>query len=107
VKAEESYEAESLLSAIHDMSEDLWCAGWRNDLEFFLWSALQKDGRWPSATMVRGAALRHLTYLAAQCDGWWVHCGTVDRKWEECGGRVFLPLDEWRALYASRVPDEG
>jgi len=31
------------------------------------------DLAWLETVHARGAALRHLTYLAAQCDGWWVH----------------------------------
>jgi hypothetical protein len=104
--ADQIYAADALLSAIHDASEDLWCAGWYTDLEFILWSALLGDKRWPRASEVPHAARRHIAYLSGECAGWWVHCSTVGREWQECGGRVLLPLDEWRVLYASRVPSE-
>ena len=103
----EPAEAEALLSVVHDISEDMWCAGWYTNLEFILWSAVLGDKRWRQATGFPHLAARRLAFLSSECAGWWVHCSTVDCKWEECGGRVFLPLDEWRALYASRVPDEG
>jgi hypothetical protein len=31
---------ETLLRMMEDMSEDYWCAGWLNDLEYSLWIAV-------------------------------------------------------------------
>jgi hypothetical protein len=101
-----NYTRDALLSAVHDLSEDLWAAGWRNDIEFILWSALLGDGRWRGAKSVPRAAVQHLAHLSSECDGWWAHCDTAGKEWADTGGRVFMALDKWRTMYAAKAPTE-
>jgi hypothetical protein len=101
---EDSHEAKTLLGVMHDFSEER-CAGWLIDMEFRLWSAMERDDKYDcdgDPTLIR-----ILQRLAADAGGWWVHCNTVARGWEETGGRVFLPTDEWKAIYAAQGPLDG
>lgn len=88
-------QAEALLDAMHAHSEEM-CAGWLTDQEFYLWSAVIKDGRWDA--MIDVALVRLLRLLADEAGGWWVHGGPK--------GRTFLPLDVWKQRYAARDPKQ-
>ena len=92
-----SPEATALLDAMHAHAEDM-CAGWLIDMEFSLWSAVVKDGKYASS--VSPSVVRNLRSLGAAADGWWVHSSTVNADWQTSGGRVFLPITEWETIYA-------
>lgn len=87
-------EAEALLDAMYGYSEEMF-AGWLYDMEFYLWSAVKRDKRWPEADgndARRRAPL--LDQLARMAGGWWYH---DDEK-----GRTFEPLADWEKRYAAR-----
>lgn len=89
-------EAESLLDAMHSYAEE-WSAGWLNDMEFILWSAVQMDRRWAAAEWHEAASrARVLRALAHLSGGWWI--------WGGPEGRTFLSLDVWERRYAARSP---
>lgn len=85
-------EAEALLDAMHAYAEDV-CAGWLYDMEFYLWSAVKRDGRWPQADSSdarRRAPL--LDQLSRMAGGWWHY----EKE------RTFEPLADWEKRYAAR-----
>lgn len=97
-----STEALALLERMHALSEDLWAAGWHNDLESDLWSAAEQDGKRPEARGVPMEDAEALADLAARAGGWWVHCSRAGVDWSAgtVPGRVFMPLADWSAAYA-------
>ncbi len=102
-KPEDSHTAQALLDAMHTYSDEL-CAGWLNDMEFYLWSAVVRDGKYKRSLDPSFVSL--LRMLASESGGWWVHCLTVDADWQASGGRVFLPTEQWTTIYAAKGPLE-
>lgn len=93
-------EAEALLDAMHAYADEV-CAGWLTDMEFYLWSAVVRDGKYAS-DHPRAPLLRMLSEAAG---GWWVHCTTLGTPRED-GSRRFLTRAEWEPIYAAHVPDK-
>jgi hypothetical protein len=93
--SKDSPEAGALLDVMHAHSEERCAASWHVGQEFYLWSAVTADGRWPEAQQAQ-AWEGPLRDLAEAAGGWWVHGGPE--------GRTFLPLDAWRKRYAERLP---
>lgn len=86
-------EAEALLDAMHDYSGEFF-AGWLCDMEFYLWSSVMCDKRWPEAEdedARRRAPL--LDQLSRMAGGWWYY---DDEK-----GRTFESLADWEKRYAA------
>lgn len=101
-----SADALDLLERVHALSEDLWAAGWHDELELDLWSAAEQDGKHPEAKRVACEDATALADLAARAGGWWVHCSRVGIAWSAgtVPGRVLMPLAAWRATYAGAGP---
>ena len=97
-----STEALALLERMHALSEDLWAAGWHDELEFDLWSAAERDGLRDEASVVSDDDAVMLASLAVRAGGWWVHCSRVGVDWNAgtVPGRVLMPLADWSATYA-------
>jgi hypothetical protein len=88
-----------LVVLMSDISEDCWCAGWLMGCEYSLWSIKEnaEDRTWGMA-WVSDDDCAKLRELSAQCGGWWI--------WDrEAGGNVFLTLEEWEPLYATRMKE--
>lgn len=96
---------EKLLELMSEISEEEFCAGWLDGLEFDLWAAVH-DRDHADAPVLPSADVAMLRGLSDECGGWWVHVSTVGREWSAgtVPGRVFLPIDAWRELYAARRP---
>lgn len=96
-----NYLQDQLLTEMHRLSEDLFAAGWRTDLEFILWSAATSDGRHPRAADIPTDVAARVYDLAAQARGWWVHCNVVGKDWNACTvpGRDFVPTSAWQHMY--------
>ena len=80
---------------IRDISEDCYCAGWLDDLEFNLWLLIHHEpdegyGMCDRQDLADRLAL--LDTLSRELGGWW-HWGGEQR---EC----WIPLDEWEAKFA-------
>lgn len=76
------------------ISEVGYCAGWNVDLEFFLWQAINGGSREFGARTITEIEIAHLKTLSEQSSGWW-HWNDESKK------VVFIPMDEWQALYQS------
>lgn len=94
--------ADLLRALMSDLSEAMWCAGWSSDLEFTLWGMLLEGGKGTSPCrsfedrLSKPEAVK-LRSLSRRAGGWWMH-------WEApggAGGPVFVPMAEWRKVYAS------
>ena len=83
--------ARALVDYMSSLSQEAWCAGWLQDLEFMLWSVLvgeKCDGR----LALTASQVEHLSSLSDGCQGWIV----IDENTEE----KFVPLPEWLRLFA-------
>jgi hypothetical protein len=86
---------ETLLRMMEDISEDCWCAGWLNDLEFTLWKAVLTGKTnlgfgMPESDLIR---LKHLHEMA---DGWWIWADDEEN-------RRFVSTEEWLKIYAEKM----
>ena len=88
--------ARLLARLMSDLSEEYRCAGWLIDCEYALWAELTGEQllneRGWGISEEEKEELRLLQELA----GGWVIWS------DESGGRMFLPIEEWRAHLASR-----
>jgi hypothetical protein len=57
-----------LLGLMSGISEEYWCAGWLNGLEFDLWNA-QANGRYGQGAITERQA-KLLRLLSEECEGW-------------------------------------
>lgn len=90
------YAQKLLLCRMEDMSEDYWCAGWLQNLEYSLWSFVVDGPGGFGLGYVDQQQADELRQLAEDAGGWWV--------WDMTEGRKFVPLDEWREMYRRRCP---
>lgn len=80
-----------LLALMSGLSQAIYAAGWMQDIEYELWSAIQPEGRIMRAVTARQRHLLRL--LSEEADGWW--------RYED--GPVFVPMAEWERLIARRA----
>lgn len=84
-----------LLAVMFAISQECWCAGWIDGLEYRLWQVVQAFAPGDlygqcEISINQALLLRHLSYEAG---GWWVWGG--DRP-------EFLTLQNWKARYAQK-----
>jgi hypothetical protein len=87
-----SPDARALADRMSEISEETWCAGWMDDLEFTLWAALDgetAEGR-PKLTSVQ---VTDLKALSNACHGWIVFRDDTEE--------TYLPLPEWENRFAA------
>ena len=85
--------AVGLLTLMHDISEDHYCAGWMSGLEYSLWRIARDDGD-PTYGFrpIPPERVEALRWLSKQASGWWV--------WDDAAHEEkFIPLHEWRPMY--------
>ena len=92
----------ALPELMSNISEDCWCAGWLNGLEYDLW-VVAKHG--PSSypygqDVISPEQVEQLRRLSEDCGGWFVF---NDDVWY---GRRFVPLAEWEALFQARQDEK-
>lgn len=80
-----------LAERMSELSEQTWCAGWMDGLEFALWSALEGGPRTYGRLDLTDEHLGELRRLSDTCGGWIV----FDDDSEE----TFLPLADWAARF--------
>ena len=74
------------------LSEDCWCAGWYDGLEFDLWAARDRGGPFRyGARLVATIEIDVLQWLYAAANGWVM--------WADDAGPVFVDLVAWKAIY--------
>jgi hypothetical protein len=94
--------ARLLATAMSDISEEHWCAGWLDQTEFVLWRAVTTGHLKWGIAQIESARIEQLRMLSEQCNGWIV--------FDEVAGRIYVPLAEWQRLFAEteiRPSDPG
>lgn len=82
-----------LADYMSDLSEEHYCAGWLNDLEFALWGFVVDGPGMFGVLRVTPGKIARLIQLSSACGGWIV--------WrDEDQSETSLPMTEWLALYA-------
>ncbi len=99
--------ANSLRDLMSDTSEEHYCAGWLMGLEYSLWAMCENGPtRWGLGHVEQGT-IDELLRLSAAAGGWWVwHDGDDSNAETEdtfCSGELFVPIDEWKKMYAENV----
>ena len=88
-----NWKQQALASLMSDISEDSWCAGWMDGLEFRLWQMVQdpEDNDYGMA-IVSKEDIQTLQEISDEISGW--------IAWSEKEGKkVFVPMDEWLEIY--------
>jgi len=62
--------AQELLQLISDLSEEAYCAGWMDGLEFDLWSAVLNGPIKYGHLQITPEHINQLKRLAHECGGW-------------------------------------
>jgi len=88
---EHSITAGLLINVMSAISEERWCAGWMQNLEYVLWDAV--IGR--REDICSPEEIKQLKYLSEKCGGWIV--------WDEqAKGERFVPMQDWVRLYEAQ-----
>ena len=84
---------EQLSSKIWEISEAGYCAGWTDNIEFFLWQAVLNSSETEfGVKTITEQEIANLRSLSEQSGGWW--------HWsDEENEAVFVSLDEWQVIY--------
>jgi hypothetical protein len=93
VSTEDLDPKKQLSTKIWEISEAGYCAGWTNNIEFFLWQAVLNGSEVEfGVATITIQELTHLRSLSEQSGGWW--------HWsDEVNGSVFVTLDKWQEIY--------
>lgn len=86
---------------VSDISEDTYCAGWMNGIEFALWGVLHGDMEDYAGVTASDPRMVALDVLSRKFDGWVMWDNTVKYRWT-----AFVPTDKWVALYAAHRKEE-
>ncbi len=79
-----------------DLSEEAYCAGWMDGLEYALWKAVIDGPMQYGYLFIGENEIKKLKKLSEQCSGWIY----FDDKDEE----TFIELDEWKMMFAKKIP---
>jgi hypothetical protein len=86
--------ADRLRTAMSNVSETCWAAGWLNGLEFDLWRFVQDGpGEYGMGTIAQ-SDIDELRNLSELCGGWF--------QWNDGKGATFMPMDEWIKNYEGK-----
>jgi hypothetical protein len=83
-----------LAEYMSSLSEQAYCAGWIEGLEFSLWQAASATQPTLSALRVTQEQASRLRELSSRCGGWIV----FDAQHEE----TYVPLEEWERIFEAR-----
>jgi len=85
---------QSLIELMMDLSEDYWCAGWMNNMEYVLWVCVVDPANcnFSPCGSLASEEIRQLKELSEEAGGWaW---------WHPEQGATFVELDAWQAEFA-------
>lgn len=82
-----------------EISEECMCAGWEMGLEYTLWDVVLGRPIWSRWEDVTPEQREMLCELSQELGGWVIW--NPDPK--ATGDTLFVPLDEWRKMYADYV----
>lgn len=84
-------EEEALRDVMANLSQDMYSAGWHDELEFRLWARMAKEP--VDERSYDPADFLKLSLLSARVEGW--------VEWSDELGCLFITLDEWQPKYAA------
>jgi hypothetical protein len=93
---------EELGQLMSDISEEAYCAGWMDQLEYDLWEAIHGGSRKYGRAMLTDEEVSRLRELSLRLGGWvWFN--------DDVGMEEFVELERWRVMYEQwfeqRSPD--
>ena len=77
-----------------ELSEEAYCAGWMECLEYALWDAVGGGARLYGRKTLSDSEVESLRALSRACGGWIVFDDETEETW--------LPLSEWEKRAAER-----
>lgn len=89
----------ALMEAMSELSEEAYCAGWMEGLEYALWRLLTEGPGRYGRLDASSEQLEHLRALSDACGGWVAFDSEL--------GEVFVPLEAWRKTYAENVESKA
>jgi hypothetical protein len=90
---------DALTRHLGEISEEGYCAGWMNGLEFDIWRICTAGGGYFGGAKIEEQYAADLLNLASLAGSWPV--------WDKSKGRSYMPLAEWKATYAAAKAGGG
>ncbi len=91
---------EELASLVSDISEEAYCSGWPQGIEFEIWQRVVEGPAQPiGSARVNPTQLDRLRELSAAIKGWVTFDVGI--------GPIRIPMDEWLSLYARWLAGES
>jgi hypothetical protein len=85
-------EQRMLADFMSELSEEAYCAGWMDGLEFALWEALTEERASYGRLEFDETQVNRLRALSSSCGGWIV--------FEDIGEETWIPLRDWTSRFA-------
>jgi len=93
-----------LKKLMEEISQDHYCAGWMDGLEFILWKFVKEGSKDQEYGMgvIKGSTILRLKELSEEAGGWWVFF--LDSKYsrprsQDYSGSAFIPMYQWEEYY--------
>jgi hypothetical protein len=86
---------EKLKKYMNDLSEEAYCAGWVDGLEYVLWTAIVSGPREYGRLNITNSHINSLRSLSDECGGW-IYFDDASRE-------TFIPIDAWKAKYIENI----
>lgn len=90
-KSKNPYFAKLLCKQMGEISEEYYCSGWLDGLEFRLWDMVKGGNCSFGMGTVKEEEVKSLSFLSEQSGGWWM----FDDK---LGQQMFVSLQEWERM---------
>lgn len=88
-----------LADLMSDISEDWWCAGWMQNLEYSLWELVCTRKTELGRHMLYGSQLNDLIRLSGEIGGW------IYFDLDGLQAETFVPMDDWLEMYNKEVSE--
>jgi len=81
----------ALADYISDLSEEAYCAGWMQNVEYALWQAVRGERSSFGRLIISGEQVRRLEDLSRECEGWIFFDDHNEESW--------LPTSQWEQRF--------
>ena len=86
-----SQEQQELANYMSDLSEDAYCAGWMEGLEYQLWQAVAEGPKEYGRLLITAEHIQQLRELSVGCGGW--------ITFEDDIGETWVAMEQWEPRY--------
>ncbi|HET9952859.1 MAG TPA: hypothetical protein VFQ61_00065 [Polyangiaceae bacterium] len=83
----------ALAEYMSELSEEAYCAGWMDNLEYTLWQVVLGERRAYGRSSFRAEHIDRLKQLSHECAGWIVFDEKRDQEW--------IALQDWKLRFAA------